>query len=314
MAIAELTFLVIALAVLARSTNLVVDGAVKLADFFRIGHLAIGFVLVSTATSLPELMVSVISSGQGEGGIAVGNVFGSNIANVLFVLGLSAFLFNIRMQYKDWREITFLVLIVTIITVGMVLLSGLGRLEGIFLLLLYGVYIFHLLRKKTHGEFSNHVTRSRAGRAFLVFSLGILLILISAAFVVELAVSLADEMGLAKSFVGATVIALGTSLPELAVELQAVRQKKYGLALGDAVGSMATNLTLVLGAGALIHTIVLNLSIFLVFMAFSIFSNMLLFYFIVTSNQLGRREGILFLATYVFYLVIIFHVQLGEIA
>lgn len=310
MPLVEIALLLVALAILSKSTELVINGAIKLADFFRIGQMAIGFLLVSVATSLPELAVSVISGAQAQGGITIGNVFGSNIADILLVLGLTAFFYGIKPRMEEWKEISFIVLAVTILTVVMIYLVGLDKPEGAVLIVLFALYAYYLLRKGVNVDVQNHVSLEEAGHAFVVFSIGITLVLLSAAFTVQLAVSLAESLGFAKSFIGATIIAVGTSLPELAVDIQALRQKKYGLALGDAIGSTMTNLTLVLGVAALLNPIPLRIPIFLVLMAFSILTNMVLVYFISVSKALERKEGAIFLILYLFYLIAIFNAQL----
>lgn len=310
MAIIEIVALIVAIAVLARSSGMVVDGAVKLADFFKIGHMATGFLLVSVATSLPELMVSIISGFEGHGSIAVGNVFGSNIANVLLVLGIAALLYKIKPKMKEWKEITFVLLVVTILTGLLIYASALNVIGGLALILVFGWYVRRILQKKVDVHIMNNVNRKEAMHAFLKFAIGMTIVLISAEFVVDLAVDLASSLGLAESFIGATVIAIGTSVPELALDIQAIRKKRYGLALGDAIGSSMSNITLVLGTAALFSPIVLDIPIFVIFMIFSVLANLVLFYFINTSKKLDRKVGAFFLIFYIFYLILMFNAQL----
>jgi cation:H+ antiporter len=149
-------------------------------------------------------------------------------------------------------------------------------------------------------------------KSFLYFVGGIILVIISSHFVVENAVKLAEIAGLAKSFIGATLIAIGTSLPELSIDLQAIKRKQYGIALGDAIGSNMANITLVLGAGAAISPIVVNLGVFSAALLFAVVANMVFFYIAVVKGKFGRRDGLVMLAMYALYLVAIFYLQFGS--
>lgn len=318
----EAGVLLVGLAILAKSSSAVVENALKLSKFFGISQLAIGFLLVSISTSLPELSVSVISASAGESALAAGNVFGSNIANILLILGLGAFLYGFKVKRHELKEIALILLVTTIISSYIIFNSSirgqaLGLTEGVILLLLfvgYAGYVF--LRKKnvTKEELPKEViTKKQALTAFLYFCGAIILVLISSGIVVEHAVKLAKILSLAESFIGATLIAVGTSLPELSVDLQAIRKKQYGLALGDAIGSNMTNLTLVLGTAAVISSISVAIPIFIAALLFAVFANMLLLYFAATNETLKRNQGALMLVTYAIYLVTIFYLQLGKI-
>lgn len=310
MLLLELIVLVFFTIVLAKATHLVIDNAVKISEFFRIGQAAVGFILVSTATSLPELAVSVISGSQKQGAIALGNVFGSNIANVLLVLGTAAFFYVIKVKKIEIHQISIILLIVSLITIGVITTNELGVSTGLLLLATFAVYVMFLLKQNMGVDRGNHVTRKEALVAFLLFSVGIAAVLVSASFIVESAVKIAEEAGLAKSFIGATIIAVGTSLPEIAVDFQAIRKKKYGLALGDAIGSSMANITLVLGTAAVLGPITFNKTIFGVFALFAIVTNVFLVYFLRNDNKLTKKEAIIFLFLYALYMMTIFQVQL----
>ncbi|MEM4389409.1 MAG: sodium:calcium antiporter [Candidatus Micrarchaeia archaeon] len=310
MVLVDVLVLLVALAVLERASSKVIDSAVKLAQFFGVAEAAIGFVLVSVSTSLPELAVSVIASSAREGSIVAGNVFGSNIADSMLILGIIASFYVIRVARPDVKEIALVLLATSLITSGMIYTTGLGRLEGALLILAFVVYVFYLTRKRVSVSGPDTITKEVALRAFAWFCAGIVLVLVSAHFVVESAVAIANKLELAKSFVGATIVAVGTSLPELAIDIQAVRKKRYGLALGDAIGSMMANLTLVLGLAAFMNPIMLNMVVFLPIMLFAVAANTILFYFMSTQNRLARREGLVMLAFYALYLFVIFNVQM----
>ena len=127
------------------------------------------------------------------------------------------------------------------------------------------------------------------------------------------AVGLARMMGIAESFIGATIIAIGTSLPELSIELQAVRKKHYGVALGDAIGSNMANITLVLGTAAAINPIVINLPVFIAALLFAVIANTLLFYVAAINREIKRYGGAVFIALYITFLITVFSLQVREL-
>jgi cation:H+ antiporter len=316
MALAELSILVISIVVLSRAASLVADSAVKLARFFNVSTLAIGLLLVSVSTSLPELSVSVMSSVAGEGAIAAGNVFGSNIANILLILGLAAVLYGFKVRKDILPDIAIVLLATTVISVYIMYKSSvegsaLSFYEGVLLLLVFVWYANRILSKKRIeiAPAASKMSLHEGLYAFLFFGAGVVVVIISSSFVVDSAVSLAKIAGLAESFIGATIIAIGTSLPELSVDLAAIRKKQYGLALGDAIGSNMANLTLVLGTAAAISPIVVQLKIFSVALLFAIIANMVFFYVAVVKKDFGMKEGIAMLALYAIYIIAIFYLQ-----
>ncbi|HIH22499.1 TPA: sodium:calcium antiporter [Candidatus Micrarchaeota archaeon] len=315
----ELLLLLSFIVLLSKSATIVVDNVYILSRFFNIGTMAIGFILLSVSTSLPELSVSVVSSTVGEGAIAAGNVFGSNIANILLVLGAGAILYGFKIRKEDLRDVGFVLLLTTVLSAYIIFNSSiqgqvLGGIEGVVLLLLFVLYVVYTLLKKRVADGSNNsVTKHKALRAFLLFCLGILLVFISSGFVVEYAVSLASAAGVARSFIGATIIAIGTSLPELSVDLQAIRKRHYGMALGDAIGSNMTNLTLVLGTAAAIHPIDVKISVFIAALLFAIVANMLLLYVGAIRGEMKKMSGIVFILFYAIYIASIFWLQASEL-
>jgi cation:H+ antiporter len=312
--------LCVSLAVLARSSEIVVDSISKLSRYFGISQLAIGFLLLAVATSLPELSVSLLSSVTGEGAIATGNIFGSNIANILLVVGASAFIYGVRIRGKILREIGLLLLLTTVISAYILFSSSvagqaLGFLEGAALLCIFGVYVWHGIgrKKKTNSVPSTPIKKEQALNSFVFFIGSIVLVLVSSSFVVESAVMISLELGVAESFIGATVIALGTSLPELSIGLQSVKKKKYGIFLGNAIGSNVVNLTLVLGVAATLNPIAVQIPVFIAALLFAVVANMLLLYVAAVNKRVGKIGGASFLAFYIIYLGTIFMLQLQEL-
>ena len=317
--IIELLTLLISIVVLSGSSALVIDNAVKLSRFFNINQMAVGFLLVAVATSLPELSVSVASSSAGEGAISAGTVFGSNIANVLVILGIGAFLYGVKISAKSLKEIGIVLLLTTILSLYIIYSSSvLGRalnmIEGLVLLGIFAAYVWWVLKSKKPVDVAPKmdIPKKKALNAFLMFVLGMLLVVVSSAFVVDSAVALAGMLGLAQSFIGATIIAVGTSLPELGTALQALRKRYYGLVLGNAIGSNMANLTLVLGTASVINPIELHLPVFVAALIFAVVANTLFFYVSAVNKSMGRIAGAFFILVYVLYLIAIFGLQAAE--
>ncbi len=320
MVLFESITLLVSLAALSKSSSMVVENLVKLSKFFGISQIAIGFILLAASTTLPELSVSIISSSLGEGAVAAGNVFGSNIANILLIFGLGGFLYGLAIKRDELRDIAIVLVLTTIISSYIIFNSSvsgraLGFLEGIVLLMLflgYILYIFTERKKENSGE--NSITKKEALHAFLFFCASILLVFISAGFVVESAVKIARFLRITESFIGATIIAIGTSLPEISICLEAIRKKHYGIALGDAIGANMINLTLVLGTASVINPISVLLPVFIAALLFAIVANMLLFYAAAVNRGLKKTSGFLFLLMYAIYIITIFYLQVGELA
>ena len=316
----DLAVLVLSVIVLARSSSFAVGNVEKLSRFFGISQVAIGMLLIAAATTLPELSVSVTSSSMGEGAIAAGNVFGSIIANILLILGIGAVLYGIKVNHTDMKDIGFALLLTTLISVyiifnGSVEQRILGFPEGAVLLAIYCFHVWRILNRKriADPDGDGNVTKDEAMQAFIFFIIGIFIVIASSGFVVSSAVSLARQIGVAESFIGATIIAVGTSLPELSIALQAIRRKSYGIALGNIMGANISDMTLVLGVAAAINPIEVRLPIFVGALLFAVIANSILLYVTAVNKGLKRLGGTLFLAIYALYLIVIFYLQIREL-
>ncbi|MFH0835155.1 MAG: sodium:calcium antiporter [Candidatus Micrarchaeota archaeon] len=306
----DLALLVAALVVLAKSAEYAISRAVVLARFLRISEMAVGFLLVSTATSLPELAVAVTASASGETGISVGNVLGANIADLCLVAGAAALVGTIIVRRRDMSD-----LLKTLFAVGvlsMVVLFPLGRFAGVLLLLAFTAYAVLLLQRKVseHMNGVQRITRKDALLATGGFAAGIAVVVVCANFVVSSAVTLAIDLGVSRAFVAGTIVSIGTTLPELVVSVAAARKKLPGIAIGNAVGSCIVNLTLVLGAAAAITPIQTNMFTFLNLAIFALVSNVVL-WMMIRKGSLGKRDGMALIGIYVLFLVSALATELG---
>lgn len=292
--------LLASLLVLAKASQLVIKHAIVLARFLRLSELAAGFLLVSVATSLPEFLIAVFAGLKNEPVVSIGNVFGANIGNLLLIMGASALVGGVVVYKSELRRLTNLVFLVSLLP--FLLFFYKEQASGIVLLAFFAAFVYIVLKKGIAlEEFAEKVLRKQAIYSAFVFAIGVTLIVYSARFAVDSAVSLALFAGVSEAFIGATVMAIGTTIPELSVNLAAVRQKKSSLALGNALGSCVTNLTLVLGASITLSKIAPNPFAFIHLIAFMLVACFAV-WLLLFRKKLGKLEGIALIALYAAFL------------
>lgn len=292
--------LLLSLAILGKSAQVVIDNSITLARFFRISELAVGFILLSVATSLPELAVSIVASLEKQGGIVIGNILGSNIADIGIVLGVSVFLSTISLTKRESSDL-IKILSPTLI-IPFIVFFYIGSFIGIVLLLIFIIYAYFILRQKIDIDGSKRIKPEKAVISAFIFMIGILLVIGSSKYVVDSAVQVAGLFGVSNAFIAATLIALGTSLPEFAVNLSAVKNKHPSLAIGNVIGSCVTNLTLIMGISALINPLNANFFALLNLIIFLTIMNISVLYFLNYRKSLGRNEGFVLIGIYLIFL------------
>lgn len=256
-------FLIIGFALLVKGADWLVDGASALAKRFGISDLAIGLTIVAFGTSAPELVVNIVASAQGASDIAIGNVLGSNIANILLILGISAMIAPVVVQRSTVRkEIPFSLLAAVLLFVmaNDMLVDGavqseLSRSDGIALLGFFVIFLAYTagLKLESSKGLSDGKKRFPAPIAFGLVLLGFIALMAGGKLTVDAAVTIARSLGLSEALIGLTVVAVGTSLPELATSAVAAFKKKADIAVGNIVGSNIFNIFLILGVSATIR-------------------------------------------------------------
>lgn len=254
----EYIYLLLCLGAIVFSADWLVAGAVTIAKRFKISDFVIGAVIVGVGTSFPELVVSSIGAFGGNADIALGNVIGSNIFNVLGILGLTAMIMPVAVSKDNKRfdlpfcigvSVLTLLLAFNFFTGGTV---GIGRVDGLILLTLFAYFMYNSLRgnKKQEVATDEVVTNKQLflGIGKVVFGLAVLII--SSRFFLDNAIAIAKAWGVNEAFIAITLVACGTSLPELAASLVAAAKKNTQLALGNVIGSNIFNLTLILGTAS----------------------------------------------------------------
>ncbi|WP_137167532.1 calcium/sodium antiporter [Salinimonas lutimaris] len=305
--------ILVGLPVLLWSAGKFVDGASGVARHFGVSPLIIGMIIIGFGTSAPEIIVSVFASVQGNSGIALGNAFGSNIANIGLVLGLTALFSPIAVRSEIIRRELPIMLAITFIATWQLLDLNLSKddaftLLGLFLLLM-GWSIWQGIKGKNDSLASEYENELESGatpvKANVVWLLaGLVLLIASSRILVWGAVEIATHFGVSDTIIGLTIIAVGTSLPELASSLMAVRKKEHDLALGNVIGSNMFNILAVVGLAGVIHPTQIDSSFFyrdiMVMVAFSV----ALFIFCIgikRQGRLNRLEGGAFCLAYIGY-------------
>jgi cation:H+ antiporter len=300
---------------LIKGAGFLVDGASSIARRLKISDLVIGLTVVAFGTSTPELFVNIIASVRGDTGIAVGNILGSNIANILLILGISSIIFPLSVTKGTvWKEIPLSLLAALLlgILVNDQLIdrkgfSALTRIDGLVLISFFVIFLYYSfsIAKRVEGM-DEHVPSKEYGllRSSFLVIIGLVGLAVGGKWIVEGAIHLASALGVSQSFIGVTVVAVGTSLPELATSVVAAHKKNAEIAVGNVVGSNIFNIFWVLGLSSLIKPIPFqsrnNIDIGVV-----ILSSGLLFITMFTGKKklLDRWEGIIFVVLYMSYII-----------
>ena len=264
-----------------------------------LSEMAAGFILLSIITSLPELSVSTVASLAGEGGLSVGNVLGSNVENLTIILGLSILISRkaITLKGQSNKELVQFLFISSIIPLFIVQRGSLGPVLGIVLLMLFayfGVTVSRKAETTTTNETPPPQQQKEDNMSFVVikFLVGVGLIILLSKFAVDSSVEIADFVGLPPSIIGATIIGFGTSLPELATTIQALKQGLVSMALGNLLGSCITNITLILGVSSLLSFSPVNVVAVQSIMFYVLLSSLSVWYMVGSTERLTKKSAI----------------------
>lgn len=297
-----LSILCLGLYVLVLSAQKLVNNATILGQYHHLSELMIGITIIGIGTSLPEIMVSILSAMKGSSELALGNGYGSNIANILLILGASLLICPIKIPKKLWQEELSYLSIATIITLFVLLTGTLGRIYGFVALGIYAWMIFKSMQNQTVDETKTPLKLPityQAAWCLVIFNF--IVLMGSAQMLVWSATFIAHELSIGDEIIGLTVVAIGTSLPELATSIAACKQKKTDLILGNVIGSNLLNTLVVIGIAACIHPIQVNLSLVYRDFALMLGATLYLWFrsYTQTPKTFTRVEGIIFLLIYI---------------
>lgn len=307
--------LIVGFVLLIKGADLLVDGASSIARRLKVSDFLIGLTVVAFGTSTPELFVNVIAGIKGTAAIAIGNILGSNIFNILLILGTSSLIYPLIVTKGTvWKEIPLTLLAVVLVGImankslifakGM---TGLSRIDGLILLVFFAAFIYYLLKvtKPSEKKRSEMEVPGEYGhlRSSLGLAGGFAGLFIGAKLVVDSAVALAAKFGVSESFVGLTIVAAGTSLPELATSVVAATKKNCDIAVGNIVGSNIFNVFFILGLSAAIKPLPFQ-SANNIDIGVAILASLFLFIFMFSGKKrsLDRWEGAIFIVFYASYI------------
>jgi cation:H+ antiporter len=306
---------------LIKGGDMTVESASQIARIFKIPSLLIGFTIVAFGTSLPELLVSVNANFKGSAGIALGNVIGSNIANILLVIGAAALIYPIVTDRKEIRNDTLAMMaasiLLVVLLVGQMGISGL--IGGIMLIVLFGYIYFQYNESRKHPTVATehmaddvrHLEKPPLAKAIIMVLIGLGGVALGAEILVRGALTISTILKVPDAVVGLTVIAIGTSLPELSTSIVAAMKKESGIALGNVLGSNVFNILFILGATGILKAIpasqitpqMVSTDVWVMLGVAALFATMLL-----ARGKIGRVSGGVMLLLYAAYMVGIYFI------
>jgi len=305
MLVAVAVFIASAL-LLIKSSEWVVTESIRASRLFGISTFTIGFIIISISTSLPELSVAVFSTLEGAPSLSIGNLFGANLTDLTLILGLCAiFGGQLFLKKRDLEDLIELLFVVSLVTLLILYNPQPSLITGTVLLALFGLLMVRLYKKGRIPRELFDGAHEKKGIALGKLFSGLILLLVAAHFLVDSALEISQVLNLSPTLFGATAVALSTTLPELTVELRAIRKKDYALALGDLFGSAVTNITLVLGILMLGNIKIQQVDIapLLGLFPFLFLTIFVLWYLLSKKQMLDRSHGIILVAIYIIYIL-----------
>ena len=316
--ILALAAILFGLVLLVWSADKFVDASVSVANYFGISQLIIGMVIVGFGTSAPELCVSAISSFQGSSGIALGNAFGSNIANIGLILGFSAIISPIIFKSSILKKELPFLLGVSVLSIFLLRDLNLSRIDAFVLLAVFAFFLgwsFYqakknkkdILAKQVKNDFAVQKKQIHLKKEIFFLVLGLVLLIVSSRFLVWGAVTIAELFGVSDLVIGLTIVAVGTSLPELASSIMAIRKKQDDLAVGNILGSNVFNTLAVVGLAGMIYPLTAAKEVFSrdlpVMIAFTCSLFIFGYGFKKRPGSINRIEGSIMLLGFVAYTI-----------
>ena len=308
--------LIIGFIVLIKGADIFVDGASSVAGNFRVSKMLIGLTIVAFGTSAPEFAVSVKSLISGSGDMVLGNVIGSNILNILLILGVSSMFHPLKVKDNTVKkELPISLLIASLLTVllldiklGNGILNQITRSEAIVILLFFSVFVYYLvaLAKQNKNEEKEEKPKMKLWKSLLFVGVGLAGIIIGSDFVVDNATAIAKALGLSERIIALTIIAFGTSLPELVTTIVSANKDEQDILVGNIIGSNIFNICVVLGIPVAIFGTITPRSFSYLDLIMLVGSSLLLFIVSKTKKHITRFEGFLMLVAFMVYYFLIF--------
>lgn len=312
----NILLLVVGFVLLIKGADVFVDGASSTASNFKVSKMLIGLTIVAFGTSAPELAVSVSALASGSSEMVLGNVIGSCILNILLILGVAALVHPIKVKDNTVKKELPLCLLVSALLAVLFLdqlLNGgaenqITRSDAIVLLLFFTVFLYYLvsLAKQKKESKEDEKPKYKMAKSLILVAVGMAGIIVGSNFVVDNATSLAQTIGVSERVIAMTVIAFGTSLPELVTSVVAARRGEVDLAVGNVIGSNIFNICIVLGLPVAIFGTLTPVGFQMLDIIMLVASALLLFIFAVSKRWINRREGVAMLVVFAAYYTVLF--------
>lgn len=304
-----IVLLLVGFVLLIKGADMFVDGSSSVAKILKVPSVIIGLTIVALGTSFPEAAVSITASIQGKNEMALSNIIGSNTFNLLMVIGISAFIkaFAVDQDIKK-RDLPFNILLTAVLLFFTFTGRKIGRLEGIIFIIILIGYIWILIKSALKNKIEEEAVAMSVPKSILFILIGVVAIIGGGQLVVNNASAIASELGLSDLFIGLTIIAIGTSLPELVTSVVAAKKGESGLALGNAVGSSILNILFILGFSTVLSPIsVVSAEFFKVMIDIIILLivSMILQVFCVTRDKVSKFEGVICVLLYMGYMAFV---------
>jgi cation:H+ antiporter len=288
-------------------TELIIKGAVNIAKYYELSQVFIGLAILSISTDLPEITIAINASlhsaieNTDTSGIIIGNAIGSSFIQISMVLGLVGLLGCLTFKKRHLYEVGIMllgsVLLVTLLGID----GKITRVDGIVLIVVYLIYYFRLVQKERVAKKIKKKFSKQIKKDILFLIIGISIVIITSEIVVDNSISFAENFGIRQSFVGIIIIGLGTSLPELALALNAIRKKASGLSVGDLIGSNIFDMLIPIGVGASISELKIEKSLILFDLPFLLLLSFIVLFFFYKKKGLQKIEAFVLIGLFVLY-------------
>ncbi|MGL4361969.1 MAG: calcium/sodium antiporter [Cellulosilyticaceae bacterium] len=301
--------LIVGFVVLIKGADYFIDGAAAIAKNLKVPDILVGLTIVAFGTSAPEASVSIKAILSQNSDMVLGNVIGSNILNILLIVGISSFIFPMQVKNDTIKkEIPFTILVslllfvlITDIPFGNGSVNMISRGDGLVILLFFAVFMYYLITLAKKGQVEEAKPKHTLGKACIFALLGLAGIVLGGDFVVEAATKIAVEMNIGQKFISLTIVAFGTSLPELVTCVMAAKKQEHDIALGNIIGSNIFNICVVVGIPTTLFGSIIPAEPVYTDLIVMLVATVILFVFSKSERTISKREGIIFLMMFLLY-------------
>lgn len=306
----DIIYLILGFVIIIKASDMLVTGSVNLAKFLKVPTLVIGLTIVAIATGVPEIAISISSSLKGSNGLLLGNLLGSNMFNVLFILGLIAIIRPLYIKkeiiLKNYLYALLSCLVLFIVSYDIYFhdntINIITRTEGILLLCFAFMFLYSTVLDATLNKKKKIETKKFSFKDIIYVILGVIFIALSAEVIVNSSVNISKYLGVSENLIGLTIIAVGTNLPELVTSVVAVRKGESDIAIGNLIGTNIFNIFLILGLSATINPITISKNSFIDIIILGI-TSFIVYIFIQRRKDINRYEGIIMVLLYIIYII-----------